>query len=63
MLTQRKGEKVADAEAAVKLMEERYIKEGDEKQTDEFMKPIVVGPDYEEGTFKDGDTMVLFNYR
>ena len=47
----------------MKLMEDRYAKEGEERQTDEFMKPIVVGPDFEEGKLKDGDTLVLFNYR
>ena len=63
MLTQRIGEKVADGEAAVKLVEDRYNGVGGEKQTDEFLKPIIIGPDHEEGTLRDGDTMILFNYR
>ena len=64
MLTQRKGEQVADAEAAVKLMEERYEKPQDAgRLTDEFMTPIIVGPNHADGKFADGDTIILFNYR
>ncbi|KAI0042965.1 cofactor-independent phosphoglycerate mutase [Auriscalpium vulgare] len=41
----------------VKTIEEKYTKD----ETDEFLKPIIVGGD--ESRIKDGDTLFLFNYR
>ena len=39
---------------------DRYNATGDQRQTDEFLKPIIIN---EEGLIKDGDTVVFFNYR
>jgi len=58
-LTQGIGEKVS-ASDLIKLIESRYNAEGDLKQTDEFLKPIIVN---EDGLVKDGDTLVFIDYR
>jgi len=58
-LTQGLGEKT-DANDAIKLVESRYNAEGEAKQTDEFLKPIIVD---EDGTIKDGDTLIFIDYR
>ena len=34
--------------------------EGDKRQTDEFLKPIIVD---KEGCIQDGDTLIFFNFR
>ncbi|KIJ48531.1 hypothetical protein M422DRAFT_777874 [Sphaerobolus stellatus SS14] len=55
-LTQGEGEQLdSDADLIAKI-EERYKKD----ETDEFLKPIVVGKD---GRIKDHDTLFFFNYR
>ncbi|TDL14549.1 cofactor-independent phosphoglycerate mutase [Rickenella mellea] len=51
-----KGEGV-EGKDPVKAIEARYK----EKETDEFLKPIIVNGD--EGRIKDGDTLFFFNYR
>jgi len=48
------GEEGKDAVAAIKAKYEK-------KETDEFLKPIIVNGD--EGRIKDGDTLFFFNYR
>lgn len=53
-LIKGKGEASEDPIATV---EERYKKD----ETDEFLKPIIIGGD--EGRIKEGDTIFLFNYR
>jgi len=58
-LTQGIGEKV-NASDIIKLMESRYNAEGDAKQTDEFLKPIIID---EDGLIKDGDTMIFIDFR
>jgi len=45
---------------AVKFMEGRYNKEGTDKQTDEFMTPIIMDKD---GLIRSNDTMIFINYR
>jgi 2,3-bisphosphoglycerate-independent phosphoglycerate mutase len=40
----------------MQTVEERYAKD----ETDEFLKPIIANP---EGTIRDGDTVICFNYR
>lgn len=53
-LVNGKGEETKDV---LKTIQERY----DNKETDEFLKPIIVnGAD---GRIKEGDTLFLFNYR
>lgn len=47
------GEKSADV---LKTIEERYA----QGETDEFLKPIIVG---EEGRIQDDDTLITFNFR
>ncbi|KAI6655231.1 2,3-bisphosphoglycerate-independent phosphoglycerate mutase [Oopsacas minuta] len=54
------GENVDSIEAVVELMKSRYEAEGDNKQTDEFMQPIIVDMD---GRIRDGDVLLFFNYR
>jgi len=58
-LVQGKGEK-KDKESVCQYIESLYNLEGDARQTDEFLKPIIVD---EEGCIRDGDSMVFFNYR
>lgn len=58
-LTQGIGEKVSPDDA-IKLIESRYSLEGDARQTDEFLKPIILD---EDGLIKDGDTLVFIDYR
>lgn len=41
-------------------MASRYNAPESERQTDEFLKPIIVN---EDGMIRDGDTVVFFNYR
>ena len=41
-------------------MQSRYDKEGKERQTDEFLTPIIVD---REGCIRDGDTLIFFNFR
>ncbi|KAI0640322.1 cofactor-independent phosphoglycerate mutase [Trametes polyzona] len=53
-LVKGEGEKSEDP---VKTIEERYKKD----ETDEFLKPIIVGGDA--SRIKDGDTLFFFNYR
>ena len=48
------GEKTTDI---LKTIQERY----DNKETDEFLKPIIVNGD--DGRIKKGDTLFFFNYR
>jgi len=45
------------SEDPIATIEERYKKD----ETDEFLKPIIIGGD--EGRIKEGDTIFLFNYR
>lgn len=53
-LVDGKGEETTDV---LKTIQERY----DSKETDEFLKPIIVkGVD---GRIKEGDTLFFFNYR
>jgi len=49
-----------DKDSVIALIESRYNKTGDERQTDEFLKPIIVDKD---GLIKDGDTLIFFDYR
>lgn len=58
-LTQGVGEKV-DAKDVIKLIESRYNADGDARETDEFLKPIIVD---EEGIIKDNDTLIFIDYR
>jgi len=58
-LTQGKGTKVSQ-DNLIELMEKLYNGEGDEKQTDEFFKPIIVNDD---GLVKDGDTLIFIDFR
>ncbi|TPX45251.1 phosphoglycerate mutase (2,3-diphosphoglycerate-independent) [Synchytrium endobioticum] len=53
LLTQGKGEETDDV---LKKVQERYT----QQETDEFLKPIVCD---KQGTVKDGDTLVFFNFR
>ncbi|KAF9236130.1 cofactor-independent phosphoglycerate mutase [Melanogaster broomeanus] len=53
-LVEGKGEETTDV---LKTIQERY----DNKETDEFLKPIIVNG--AEGRIKDGDTLFFFNYR
>ena len=41
-------------------MTARYNGSGDDRQTDEFMRPIIVNP---EGVVKDNDTLVFIDFR
>lgn len=41
-------------------MTDRYNAEGDSRQTDEFMKPIILNSD---GLLKDNDTLVFIDFR
>ena len=54
------GDKVDSTEAAADLMKSRYEAEEENRQTDEFMQPIIVDMD---GRVRDGDVLLLFNYR
>lgn len=58
-LTQGIGEKVS-IDGLIQLVESRYNAEGDKKQTDEFLTPIIVN---EEGIVKDGDTLIFIDFR
>ncbi|KAG8935779.1 hypothetical protein FRC02_006329 [Tulasnella sp. 418] len=51
------GEAVDGHDALLKKIEERYQQD----ETDEFLKPIVVGGD--RGRIQDNDTLFFFNYR
>ena len=53
-LVDGKGEETTDV---LKTIQERY----DNKETDEFLKPIIVNG--AEGRIKEGDTLFFFNYR
>ena len=53
-LVDGKGEETTDV---LKTIQERY----DNKETDEFLKPIIV--DGAGGRIKEGDTLFFFNYR
>ena len=53
-LVDGKGEKTEDV---LKTIQERY----DNKETDEFLQPIIVNGD--DGRIKEGDTLFFFNYR
>lgn len=44
----------------ISIMNKRYNMEGSERQTDEFMKPIIVN---KEGLVQDGDTMMFIDFR
>ncbi|CAK9299416.1 unnamed protein product [Gordionus sp. m RMFG-2023] len=44
------------------IMEAKYNGQGEEKQTDEFLKPIII-EDGIDNRIKDGDTVFFFNYR
>lgn len=44
----------------ISLIESRYTAEGDKKQTDEFLTPIIID---KEGLIQDNDTLVFINYR
>ena len=41
-------------------MTDRYNAAGDGKQTDEFMKPVILDP---EGVIRDSDTLVFIDFR
>lgn len=41
-------------------MQSRYDKEGSERQTDEFLTPIIVD---KEGCIQDGDTLMFIDFR
>lgn len=58
-LVQGKGEECLPRDA-VKFMEDRYNREGNDKITDEFMTPIIMDRD---GLIQDNDTMIFINYR
>lgn len=58
-LVQSKGEKT-DINSVVKLVESKYNLPGDQRQTDEFLTPIIVN---EAGKIQDGDTLIFFNFR
>ena len=54
------GDKVDSTEAAAALMKSRYEAEGENRQTDEFMQPVIIDMD---GRVREGDVLLLFNYR
>ncbi|XP_033633564.1 2,3-bisphosphoglycerate-independent phosphoglycerate mutase-like [Asterias rubens] len=58
-LVQGIGEK-ATPENIVQVVQNHYAGEGDQKQKDEFLKPIIVDP---EGRLQDGDTLIFFDFR
>lgn len=55
-LVSGEGEKTTDPVAAI---EENYKKD----ITDEFLKPLICGSNWEESRIKKGDTLFCFNYR
>uniref|UniRef100_A0A646QEE1 phosphoglycerate mutase (2,3-diphosphoglycerate-independent) n=1 Tax=Hemiscolopendra marginata TaxID=943146 RepID=A0A646QEE1_9MYRI len=58
-MVQGKGEKTSP-DQVIKLVESRYNAEGDKRQTDEFLTPIIVS---EDGIINDKDTLVFINFR
>lgn len=58
-LVQGKGEQTETGNA-VQVVEGRYNAPESERQTDEFLTPIIVDSD---GRIKDNDTLVFFNFR
>lgn len=53
------GEKCAQADV-VNLIQSRYDAQGDQRQTDEFLKPIIAD---EDGRIQNGDTLLFANFR
>eukprot|EP00057_Strongylocentrotus_purpuratus_P025560 XP_011680034.1 PREDICTED: 2,3-bisphosphoglycerate-independent phosphoglycerate mutase [Strongylocentrotus purpuratus] len=47
-------------ENVIQLVQSRYDKEGSERQTDEFLTPIIVD---KEGCIRDGDTLMFIDFR
>ncbi|GAB6023170.1 hypothetical protein CHUAL_007995 [Chamberlinius hualienensis] len=58
-LVQSKGENT-NINSVIELVEGRYNLPGDQRQTDEFLTPIIVNP---AGNIQDGDTLIFFNFR
>lgn len=58
-LTAGVGEK-STPDSVIDLIKKRYVAEGDAKQTDEFLKPIILN---EEGIIRENDTLVFIDYR
>ncbi|KIJ62198.1 hypothetical protein HYDPIDRAFT_95142 [Hydnomerulius pinastri MD-312] len=56
LVDEEKGEETTDV---LKTIDERYALA--QKETDEFLKPIIVNG--KDGRIKDGDTLFFFNYR
>ncbi|XP_071502083.1 2,3-bisphosphoglycerate-independent phosphoglycerate mutase-like [Diadema antillarum] len=58
-LVQGIGESVT-RDNVIHLVQSRYNKEGSERQTDEFLTPIIVDS---EGCIQDGDTLIFIDFR
>ncbi|XP_028518515.1 2,3-bisphosphoglycerate-independent phosphoglycerate mutase isoform X2 [Exaiptasia diaphana] len=58
-LVQGIGEK-ATVDNVIDVIKGRYEAQGDDHQTDEFLKPIIIDP---EGLIKDGDTICFIDFR
>lgn len=58
-LTAGVGEK-SSSDAVIDLIKKRYAAEGQAKETDEFLKPIILN---EEGIIRENDTLVFIDYR
>ncbi|XP_028391357.1 2,3-bisphosphoglycerate-independent phosphoglycerate mutase-like [Dendronephthya gigantea] len=50
----------ATPDTVIEVIKKRYDAKGDDCQTDEFLKPIIVDPD---GRIQDGDTLVFIDFR
>jgi 2,3-bisphosphoglycerate-independent phosphoglycerate mutase len=58
-LVKGEGERVTP-DNLIQKMEERYSLSGKERQTDEFMKPLIVE---DAGTIRDSDTLIFIDFR
>lgn len=59
-LVSGKGEETTP-DGLIPLINKRYAASGSDKQSDEFLTPIIV--DKTDGRIRDGDTLIFFNYR
>lgn len=58
-LTQGIGQKVT-AQNVIEVIQSRYDANGEERQTDEFLKPIILN---EDGVIRDGDSLIFIDFR
>ncbi|XP_066021145.1 2,3-bisphosphoglycerate-independent phosphoglycerate mutase [Pocillopora verrucosa] len=58
-LVQGKGEETTP-DKVIEVIKGRYEAEGDKRETDEFLKPIIVDP---EGRIRDGDVLCFIDFR